>query len=340
MKRKTLYRLTALLLTLVLLGCGGFLLWKNLDYGKGEQDYQIALKTAGIPQWLQPDERPAPEPSEHSNPEPTPTAAPQETSAQVDPYAAALANADLTALREVNDDVTAWISIPGTRLSYPVLQGDDNRYYLNHTWLKQRSSVGSIFMECQCDPDFSDFNTIVYGHRMNNNSMFGILKRYQNLDYCQSHPSIYITTDSGVLIYDVFAAYEVGVSEIVYRLNLEDYGLEQSFIDFCLEHSQVNPGIVPTPEDQVLTLSTCTGQGHETRWVVQAVLRSDEDTVDPPSAGDEPEQETPPPAETTPVQETPPPAESTPPQETPPPAESTPGQETPPIEGEPTQSLR
>ena len=116
MKRKTLYRLTALLLTLVLLGCGGFLLWKNLDYGKGEQDYQIALKTAGIPQWLQPDERPAPEPDEYSDPEPTPTGAPQETSAQVDPYAAALANADLTALREVNGDVTAWISIPGTRL--------------------------------------------------------------------------------------------------------------------------------------------------------------------------------------------------------------------------------
>lgn len=270
MRRKSA-RWLAAVLALVLLGCGGYLLWKNLDYGKGEQDYQLALKTAGVPQWLQPVER------TESGPLPASAApaadAPQEAA---DPYAQALTNADLTALREINGDVIAWLAIPGTRLSYPVLQGEDNRYYLNHTWLKQRSSVGSIFMECQCASDFSNFNTILYGHRMNNTSMFGILKRYQDQGFFQSHPCVYVTTDSGVQTYNIFAAYEVGTSEIVYRLNVEDYGLEQELIDFCLEHSQVDTGVIPTTDDQILTLSTCTGQGHETRWVVQAVLqRSD-----------------------------------------------------------------
>lgn len=299
MRRKSA-RWLAAALALVLLGSGGYILWKNVDYGKGEQDYQEALKTAGIPQWVQPGER-----SE-------PTTAPQETAApQEDPYAAALANADLDALREVNGDVIAWISIPGTRLSYPVLQGEDNSYYLNHTWLKQRSSVGSIYMECQCAPDFSDFNTILYGHRMNNTSMFGVLKRYESLDFCQSHPCVYITTDSGVAVYDVFAAFEVGVSEIVYRLNVDESGLEEDFFAFCRTHSEVDTGIAPQTGDRVLTLSTCTGQGHDTRWVVLAVLRAPDepDAPEAPSPGEAPlpaESETP--AETAPL-----PAQSEPP---------------------------
>lgn len=163
--------------------------------------------------------------------------------------------------------------IPETELSYPILQGEDNRYYLNHTWLGERSTVGAIFMECQCAPDFSDFNTIIYGHRMNNESMFGILKSYENLDFWREHPAVYLVTDSGVNIYDVFAAHEVGIREIVYRLDVEENDLQQEFIDFCLDRSEIDTGVVPDREDQVLTLSTCTGRGHATRWIVQAVLR-------------------------------------------------------------------
>ena len=242
-----------LLLVLLLLGSGGWLLWQELDRVQGRRDYEQAVQIAG--------------------------AAPA-TSAPVsdelwDPWVEVLAQVDLAGLREVNSDVIAWIMIPGTDLSYPVLQGGDNSFYLNHTWTGERSAVGAVFMECECVPDFSGFNTIVYGHRMNDESMFGILHGYQEKAFQEEHPDIYVADESAVRRYEVFAAHEVGVREIVYRLDIEEKGLEQEFIDFCLERSQIDAGAVPAAEDQVITLSTCMARGHATRWVVQAVLREE-----------------------------------------------------------------
>lgn len=251
------YRAAALVLILVLLGSGGYILRKHLDYQKGAEDYQAAAAAAGISQEINP---------------PDQSGSPQRT----DPYAAALAGTDLEALRAINPDVVGWIMIPETELSYPVLQAENNDYYLNHTWTGERSAVGAIFMECTNPSDFSSFHTILYGHRMNNESMFGALKHYERIDFWQEHPSVYLVSDSGVHIYDVFAAHEVGVKEMVYRLNLAESGLQQQFISFCLERSVIDTGVIPRPEDRILTLSTCTVRGHTTRWVVQAVLRDEE----------------------------------------------------------------
>lgn len=253
MKSK-LRRLAVFLLTLVLLVSGGYILWKQLDYQKGARSYEAAVQTAGIPRYIQSPVR-------------------TEEDEAPDPLKALLSGVDLAALREVNPDVVGWIVIPDTILSYPVLQGKDNSYYLNHTWTRERSAVGSIFMEHTCAPDFSGFHTIVYGHRMNDESMFGVLHSYQEMDFWRDHPTICLVTDGGVRTYDVFAAHEAGIKEIVYRLDVEENGRQQEFIDFCLERSVLNTGVVPTPEDQLLTLSTCTSRGHATRWVVQAVLR-------------------------------------------------------------------
>lgn len=256
--KKKLYRLTVVLLTLVLLVSGGYLVWKNLDYRRGVEIYRTASETAGLPPVVT---RPA-----------APAASSPQPDEETDPLAALLASVDLAALREVNPDVTAWIVIPDTEVSYPVVQSADNAYYLNRTWTRERSAVGAIFMECQCAPDFSGFNTILYGHRMNNESMFGVLKSYNNADFWREHPAVYLVTDSGMSTYEVFAAHEVGIREIVYRLDVEKNGWQQEFIDFCLERSVIDAGVVPAPEDKMLTLSTCTGRGHATRWVVQAVL--------------------------------------------------------------------
>lgn len=253
---KRLYRLAVLLLTLVMLGSGGYILWKNLDYQKGARHYEAAARTAGLPRLIKP-----------------PKEAPGASWEGGDPYISALAEVDLDALQAVNGDVVGWIMIPDTELSYPVLHGRDNSYYLNHTWMRERNAVGAIFMEHKCAPDFSDFNTILYGHRMNNESMFGILHGYQREDFWREHPAVYVVTDSAIQVYDVYAACEVGVEEIVYRQDIRETGREQAFLDFSLERSVIETGVVPTPEDQVLVLSTCTGRGHATRWVVQAVLR-------------------------------------------------------------------
>ena len=254
--KKNLYRLAVVLLTLTLLGIGGYLLWKELDYRRGAEDYAAAADVAGLDQSRE-------------------DARDEVVQAPEDPFAAALAGTDLDALKELNPDVLGWIAIPDTELSYPLLQGEDNNWYLNHTWMGERSAVGAIFLECQCAPDFSGFNTIIYGHRMNNHSMFGTLREYKQQDFWSQHPAVYIVDSASVRRYEIFAAGEASVREVVYRLDIECSGLQQEFIDYCLEQSVIDTGVVPTAEDQVITLSTCTGRGYATRWVVQAVLREE-----------------------------------------------------------------
>ena len=83
-------------------------------------------------------------------------------------------------LKKVNPDVIAWIQIPALDISYPVVQGKDNYYYLHHMFDGQENKNGSIFVDYHNQPDFLDSNTIVYGHNMKNGSMFGTLDRYQD----------------------------------------------------------------------------------------------------------------------------------------------------------------
>ena len=260
--RKWVYRTLTILLLLVLLGSGGYLLWKHLDYQRGIADYSAALEAAGLP--LE-QEKPVSAPDQ--------SGASGQEEEEDDPYMTMLAETDLDALREINPDIIGWILIPETNLSYPITQGENNQYYLNHTWQGTRNAMGAIFMEQTCSPDFSDFNTIIYGHRMNNETMFGTLRGYQNPDFWREHPSVYIMDAAAVRRYEIFAAGEPGIRDIVYRLDLEENNMQQEFIDFCLEHSQIDTNIVPTAEDQILTLSTCTSRGHATRWVVQGVLQ-------------------------------------------------------------------
>lgn len=282
MKKKVRLGIMAVL-TIVLVVSAVMLVRQQMEYRRGEEIYQEAESLVELPDLS---ELPAPEVQE---PEETET---EEKPVYVDPYADALRNMDFTALREVNDDVLGWILIPNTVLSYPLVQGDDNEYYLNHTWKKWTSVVGAIFMESANSPDLSNFNTIIYGHRMNNGSMFASLKYYKNLSYWKSHPYVYITNDAGSHQYEIFAAYEVSTAGETYRLQFADTQARQDFIDYCLDQSVIDTGVVPNTYDRILTLSTCTGNGHATRWVVQAVLRGEapSDTAEQePAAPETPE---------------------------------------------------
>lgn len=188
-----------------------------------------------------------------------------------DPYAEVLQNMDFKALQEVNKEVIGWILIPDTVISYPLLQGANNQYYLNHSWKKEHNLAGSIFLEHTANRALTDFNTIIYGHRMNDGSMFSTLSRYKNISYWQEHPYVYVTDDVATRRYQIFAAWEAGLTDAPYQLGLSSDRAKQAFIDACLAHSVIDTKVVPQVYDKVLTLSTCTGHGHATRWVVQAV---------------------------------------------------------------------
>ena len=243
MKHKTLIKVLLVVLILTFLVSGGLLLQKQLDYRNGAQNYDEASALAQV-------EIPA-----------------EETAA---PYEEALAQIDLAALQAVNPDVVGWIMIPDTNISYPLLQAEDNSYYLNRTWDGTRNSVGAIFLDFRNSRPLTDFNSVIYGHKMNNQSMFGLLHQYKNEGFWAAHPVLYLVDDSGPRQYDIFAYYETSTMN-TYSLDFPDRAAKQAYIDECLAQSWLDTGIVPEPEDSILTLSTCTGSGHATRWVVQAV---------------------------------------------------------------------
>lgn len=241
-----------------------------LDNADGEAAYNDAMDIA-----MQVKEPEAPA-------QPKPTEIPVEATEPVtywvpvpvegDPVMEEMAEINIAALREENEDVLGWIRIPDTRIDYPLLQGEDNDFYLKHTWQKQRNSVGSIFLEHLNRPDLTDFNTIVYGHNMRDKSMFGQLDNYSIEGFWETHPYVYIAIDSGVYRYEVFAFLQAPVDSVTYSIRPQRDDTKQEFIDYSMEHTWIDTGVRPVITDRILTLSTCTGRDYSARNVVQARL--------------------------------------------------------------------
>lgn len=184
-----------------------------------------------------------------------------------------LSSIDLNALREVNPDVVGWIHIPNSLVNYPLMQGEDNQFYLEHTWEGSENPYGSIFLEHRNSPDLTDFNTIIYGHNMMNGSMFGGLSQYAYQWFWEWNRYIYIVTDEGVLRYEIFSSYLAAIDSGTYRIRFPETEDREAFLAMALENSQISTGITPAPTDRIITLSTCTGLGYESRRVVHAYLK-------------------------------------------------------------------
>jgi len=270
MKKSFRIALGILLTAVFLVGLGtlarqGFLAAKN---NISNQTAQELVDLPDTPPPLQEAPPSSTEPSPPPGTEPAITPEP----GFYDPYAASLLDLDLSALQAVNSDVIGWISIPDTPISYPLLQGTDNNYYLNHAWDRVYNPGGSIFLEYKNRPDLNNFNTIIFGHRMSDSSMFNSLRHYSGQEYLESHPRVYIATTEGVRVYRIFAAMTVTVTDPVYWLITTQEKYKQPMIDFCLEHSVLKTDLIPSAEARFLTLSTCTGLTvTDDRWVVVAV---------------------------------------------------------------------
>ena len=228
MKGSGIRRLLTVILSLaVAIGLGMFG-YHMYQYWQAEQAYEEAEQLVQLPAVEKTPEPSVPvgTPAESETPAETPEPEPT----YVDPYADALNNMDFAALRERNEEVLGWIMIPDTRISYPLVQGADNSYYLNHTWRKNYNSVGAIFMECRCSSDLSDFNTIIYGHNMNDHAMFGDLENYALAEFWKTHPYVYIALDSGVYRYEIFAFFQASVESITYGVEFRKEQTKAGFL--------------------------------------------------------------------------------------------------------------
>lgn len=270
MDRKT-RKIASIVLLAVFLVSTALLLRNFLSFGEGGSDYADAAALAQTSA--------APEAPRETVAVTAPTEEPEApvmvwvpAPVEEDPTMEDLAQTDLDALREVNPDVIGWIRIPGTKIDYPLLQGEDNEYYLKHTWKGHRNVVGSVFMEWQNSPEFTDWNTILYAHNMNNGTMFAPLHKFKRQDFWQTHPYVYLVTDAGVLRYEIFSSYSAEVGSLTYGLSFTRMETRAEFLAMALEKSQIDTGIAPELTDQILTLSTCSGAGYETRRLVHARL--------------------------------------------------------------------
>ena len=191
-----------------------------------------------------------------------------------DPEIEKMEKIDLNKLREHSEDVVGWIRIPGIdEIDFPIMQGEDNLFYLEHTWEGTKNKTGSIFLECLNNADFTDYNTIVYGHNMRNDAMFATLHWYRDqglLKYC---PYVYIRTDEGVLRYEVFAAFYAPLESPTYGLSFNQEETKVKFLAHSKENSEIQVEFEPELTDRILTLSTCTKSDNDMRWVVQARLK-------------------------------------------------------------------
>lgn len=254
-------RLLTVLLTAVFAISVLQLLHQQKEYAKGQADQAEAARTAGLLQTL-------PEPAEAP-------ATPDKDTASFPSYAELLAQTDLAALQQTNPDVLGWLWLPQTGISYPLVQTGNNDYYLTHSWKNEPSAVGSIFLDARSAPDLSDFNSILYGHRMRDGSMFAALQNYSRTDYWQQAPDLYLLTAAGVQRWRIFAAYKAPTDALLYEPSLNSPEQKAGILQYALDNSQIQTDLRPGTEDRILTMVTCTGHGYADRWVVQAVLQEE-----------------------------------------------------------------
>ncbi|MCR4955947.1 MAG: class B sortase [Lachnospiraceae bacterium] len=180
---------------------------------------------------------------------------------------------DITSLQKKNKEVSGWICIPGTNISYPICQHKDNSYYLTHTYNKEINYVGTPFIDYRCNNDFTDYNTIIYAHRMKDKTMFSALHSYREKKQWKDYPHILIyTLDKEILVYKIYSAFKGDPDGISYSSNISSEDDKKEFIEYTLANAEYNTDITPTTKDSFITLSTCIDSKHEYRMIVHGVL--------------------------------------------------------------------
>jgi sortase B len=162
------------------------------------------------------------------------------------------------AIRRLNPEAVAWIRIPDTQIDYPVAMSDDNRYYLSHNFLGERSYRGAIFMDWRNDP--RDKHLIIYGHAMRDKSMFGALEKFKSEAFAAAHPVLEMNLAGKATRWRVFAV-RITDSRLLDIAFANDDLFAQYAASFCTQ-SLINTGICVDASDTVLTLSTCEGSRH------------------------------------------------------------------------------
>ena len=179
---------------------------------------------------------------------------------------------DFAALRAQSTDYVAYIYGPDTKINYPVAYTDNNFYYIDHIPGDIENGNGTIFIDCRNASDFSDKNTCIYGHNMNDGSMFASLRNYRDPAYYPDHPVIYLSTPEFNYRLDLIGGCIVEPTSFAYAREFESDDQFLAHVDTVRDNSTFQSDVEVTAEDKLVTLSTCTYEIDDGRYVVVGKL--------------------------------------------------------------------
>lgn len=271
-KEKLVYNIILLVLVLIFLVAGLKLVGIFNEYRVGENEYDgleeyVSMEeTKEVPK----DEGEVANPTEGNAEEPM-------TEAETPPELK-ISYVDFTELKKINPDIVAWIYIPGLDINYPVVHGSDNKYYLTHTATKKKNKNGAIFLAVENKPDFTDDNTIIYGHNMKNNTMFANLHDYKNPNTSRMYPYVYIYTSEYSMIYQIFSSYTGASNGSAYTYKVGNPADKPALFKELQALSEHPYALDFTEEDTIITLSTCLDNNSpDWRYLVHAKLIAKEE---------------------------------------------------------------
>ena len=252
MKKKRLYTILILFFTGIFV-LGAFQIYRQLrEYGEGDSVY------TDIEQYVRIEEEPEDDGDGQEN---------ESQSGENEPDVSWPA-VDFAALAEINPDIVAWIYIEGTEINYPVVQGADNQYYLKHLFNGKWNSSGCIFLDSRNTPDFSDRHSIIYGHHMKNGTMFSGLTEYKKQEFYNAHPVTLLMTPDQNFRVEIFAGYVASVKDNAWDIAMESDMKFETWLEEAKERSCFESEIIPAATDRVVTLSTCSYEFDNARFVL------------------------------------------------------------------------
>lgn len=178
------------------------------------------------------------------------------------------------ALRKINPEVIGWIEVPGADISYPVVQGTDDSYYLHHSFSKEKDAFGTIFLGTSHKKDFQDSHSFLYGHNMEGNMMFANLNRYEEREFWEACPVFYIYTPERLFCYQIFSvqqAEELSPGfQYGHALGSKAYEMQLKMLS---ENSMYKTEVPVHADASMVTLVTCNSSLDEKiRMTVHGIL--------------------------------------------------------------------
>ena len=179
---------------------------------------------------------------------------------------------DFEAAKRENPDIVAWIYCPDTVINYPVVQAQDNEYYLRRLVDGRTNSAGSLFLDYRNASDFSDLHSVIYGHNMKNGTMFGSLTNYYEQEHYDRHPVMYLLTPEKDYKVELYVGYvDAGDADIyTYPMTREKMA---EVLNASMRKTHFRSQAKLTEKDRFLTLSTCAYEYDDARYILVGVLR-------------------------------------------------------------------